>query len=727
MNDYDVAQLARLEPAYQERLGLTSAPFPPTHEDRFLYLDSERLQRLKMLQHLTEYSNLLLLIIGERGIGKTSLMQRFIREANPDWRICQVDAHTMMDADQLLLEIAKGFGLPAPPRDTEALQEVLYQQLLQLHNDNQEPILIIDDAHELPQDALEAIFLLADVEGSHGNLLRILLFCEPQINTMLERSEIRSLRDRITHTLDIPRLTEEQTAEYIYHRLAVAGLTESNPFTVKDIRHIYKLSDGVPARINETAHVLLNESEGITDPLLSDTDSFDKKRSIRMQIIVASIVSLLLAVLLFQDEINKVFNGRPDSTPAKKTEAEKQSTPSVTEKHQLVFEMPQNQTASKQANKNNLSDTPNADTEKQIKPIVREAPATAIQKPGIVQATPAAEKISITAISPTPVTTSSKPQSIIIKGKAIPQDIEVHVQWSSGEKTLQSHQVEWVSKNEVRIRLTTGVKPDHWQVLLSQGKRLSRPFAFEVVAARQKAKTTPLKKTESKKPDTFPHTPRALWDSQWIRQQPGNHFTLQLLASQNKKSLNGFVQKHAIKDFAVAFETQKNNKPLYILILGSYPDRTQATRAISQLPPSLKAITPWIRDYKSIQVLLNKPATPAKTKAKPIINHAPPETIQPGAQTAWLWSQDPGYYTLQLMSGKNENAIKSFIKQHRLKGKAVYFKSIKEHQTRFVLVFGSYPNRPAAQKAIQALPASLQKSKPWVRSFASIHGELATP
>ena len=718
MNDYDIAQLARLEPAYQERLGLTSAPFPPTHEDRFLYLDSERLQRLKMLQHLTEYSNLLLLIIGERGIGKTSLMQRFILEANPSWHICQVDAHTMMDADQLLFDIAKGFGLPAPPRDADALQDVLYRQLLQLQNENQEPILIIDDAHELPQDALEAIFLLADVEGRHGNLLRILLFCEPQINTMLERSEIQSLRDRITHTLEIPRLTEEQTAEYIHHRLAVAGLNTGTPFTLKDIHHIYKFSDGVPARINETAHILLNESEGIIDPVFSDSKGSDKKRSLRTQIIVACIIFLLLGILLFQDDINKVFDGSTDPRPAKLPETEKKHIPSEPKQNKLVFEMPQDQQPAKDIiQQDKHPETSELKTEAKTKRILRDAPATTKQETAKQPTTPVVPEMSITSISPSPVTGSHKPQTINIKGNAIPRDTEVHVQWSTGEKTLQNHQVEWLSKNEIRITLTTGVNAGHWQILLSHGSNLSKPFPFEVVAAKQKAKPATVNKQHI--------TPEKLWDSRWISQQPAHHFTLQLLASQNKDSLSGFVQQHSIKDFAVAFETQKNNKPLYVLILGSYPDRTQASRAITQLPASLKSIKPWIRDYKSIQTLLNKKTTlpPAKT----VVNQAPPVSTQSKAQTAWLWSQDPRHYTLQLMSGRNESAIKSFIKQNKLEGKAVYFKSLKDHQTRFVLVFGSYPDRSNAQSAIQKLPASLQKSKPWARNFSSIHSELPAP
>lgn len=724
MNQYDVAQLARLEPAYQERLGLTTAPFPPTHEDRFLYLDSDRLQYLKMLQHLTEYSNLLLLIIGERGIGKTSLMQRFLLEANPDWQICQIDANTMMGPDQLLYEITQGFGLAAPPRDSATLQDTLYQQLVQLQNKNQEPILIIDDAHELPLEAIEALFLLADVEGRHGILLRILLFCEPLINTMLDRPEIRSLRDRVTHSLEMPHLTEEQTAEYIHHRLTVAGMTTSNPFTLKDIHHIYKLSDGIPAKVNETCHIILNEGEGITDPLFTDANNSDKNRSFSTQYIVTTIILILLAILFFQKEINNAFN--PDAettTTVMQSATEKTAVPT---QDSLVFEMPENQASSNATKKQSptLSDQPQPtqpQLNKKTKPELSKTPTPIIEQsaeqPTEKSEKKPAPKITIASISPASLIGSRKPQTLTIKGNAIPQDTEVHVQWSSGEKTLQSHQVEWLSKNELRITLTTGLNADHWQVLLSNTHGLSQAFPFEVLAAKQKSSTKQNKKDRLS-------TPGGLWDRSWINQQPGHHLTLQLLASQNKKTLTGFAQQHSIKDFAVAFETQKNQKPLYVLILGSYPDRAQATQAMTQLPASLKTIKPWIRDYKSIQLLLNEKVT---STAKPVINLTPPVPKQHNAQTAWLWGQDPRHYTLQLMSGKNENAIKAYIKQNKLEGKAVYFKSYKDHQSRFVLVYGSYPSRSKAQTATKSLASSIQKSKPWTRTFASIHSELAAP
>lgn len=245
-------------PRYAERYGLSSAPFSSQHEDRFLYLDAERLQRLNMLEHLTRYSELLLIISGPPGIGKTALRQRFCAELDEDIVACQVEANPMMNADQLLQAVARGFGLQQPPGEPAALQEALYRHLAALHHQQKTPLLIIDDAHVLPQDALETLFNLAEAEASDGNLLRIILFSDPQIETMLQSPAIQGLRERVTHSMNIPPFDEEQTVACIRHRLNVAGLQGALPFSDRELHKIYRNSGGIPARINECAHLILN-------------------------------------------------------------------------------------------------------------------------------------------------------------------------------------------------------------------------------------------------------------------------------------------------------------------------------------------------------------------------------------------------------------------------------------------------------------------------------------
>ena len=277
-----------------------------------MYLDAERAQRLNMLQHMCRYSNLLLIVQGVHGVGKTALMQRFIQSAEPDWQVCEIAANTMIDAEQLLFQAAQGFGVRQLPQDASDLQEMLYAKVATFHHNDQIPILIIDDAHELPKDALLAIFNLADAYVNDVNLLRIILFCEPQIEKIINSKDVKALRERVTHTMEVPPLDEESTAEYLKHRMAVAGFNGGSPFTPNLVKKIFKASRGIPAQINTLAHQTLESGDIQIEQTGEQADEMlvagqDNKQG-KPAIYITMAVLLVVIVLVFQDQINSIFS-----------------------------------------------------------------------------------------------------------------------------------------------------------------------------------------------------------------------------------------------------------------------------------------------------------------------------------------------------------------------------------------------------------------------------------
>lgn len=698
MSGYNNERPDQNEPGYLSALGLNQAPFSSAHQDEFIYLNDEGKQRDATLQQLIQHGNLLLVITGEHGAGKTSLLKRFITTAMNNWSVSHVQANTMMDAHQLLASIARGFGLQVADQPATILQDTLYQFLVTIQQNDQVPVLLIDDAHELPRDALETLFTLADTETGEGSLLRIILFCEPQIEIMLESASIQPLRKRITHTLDIPALNEEQTAEYIKHRLAVSGFTGTSPFKPGDIKKIYQVSHGIPARINELAHLhLLSEEYGMTDPEILPEEftrlSFNKKR-----VIAGAVVIIIVFTGLFlQNSASKKIKNEQEQKqltiaipPAINKTLKEINKEKIIEQDDSPPELQQTQPLAK------------PDQQLQSEPLNNTTGATAIKPEPVIKA-------RIRSILPNPVTSNQNKQSILVNGDGFSQDTEVIVGWTGNKKKLDRSQISYENRNQLRIHITVGNKADDWTVQTRDpvyGE--SNIHAFKVTAAPVIGLQGPA----------------------WIKQQKPEHYTLQLLGTYNKYSLTSFAKQHTLEKDTAFFTTLRNSRNWYTLIHGYFESREAAKQAIRSLPESLQKTEPWIRRFDGIQAAIKETKTADKevpeTGDNVLNNISQPQSLDLTAHAAWLWSQNPAHYTIQLLGGHNLDALQTYMQKHQLQKQASFYRTRRDGKQWFALLYGSYPDRSKAQAAIEELPAEIRKTRPWPRPFSNIHDELSS-
>jgi len=709
MSSYEAAHHSRDEPPYLAPYGLQTAPFPSQHDDRFLYLDANRQQQLEMLRELTGYNQLLLTVIGEWGIGKTSLKQRYINTAAPDWLISEINGHPMMDAEELLSTIAQGFGFIDIPASPAELQNNLYQYLASLQHKDTIPVLVVDDAHELSQEALEALFYLSDAEASEGNLLRTILFCEPSISVMLDSTAIEPLKQRITHSMKLTPFDEQQTAEYLRHRMAVAGLEGSSPFSPTEIKRIYNASEGIPEKINETAHLVLCGDElddlDILDDITEEESTAARSLNLRHVIIGAVTILVIAAVLLWREDIRQLFNKPAATSIASVTEDNPQpsETGGAVEQEaaaektiQLGIAEPVQQATINQEVESNRAKTEETTASGTTEPV--SAAGLDEQKP--------APTLVVSAIEPDPVPASDKQQTLTLKGEGFDATTRITVEWANQRKTLLQNRLHLVNENRLDFDITVGTKPDTWVVIVRNpqtGGRATTQFVVKPVAT----------KTATPAADH----PDSLDDLAWLKRQPANHFTLQLLASPQITSLQEFVKQHDLAGKAVMFETRaKDGKPWYALAHGSYPSRQAAEQASQALPAGIK---PWIRRFASIQEGL----------ARPPVSVLPAKSVPQGNNlqdhAAWLWAQDPSHYTLQLLAGRNEQAVTQFIARHHLAGQAVFYQTTREDKPWYVLVMGSFADRARALGARDKLPADLRQQSPWPRAFSEVHADLS--
>lgn len=603
---YDTSNIDNIAPSYLASYGLTEAPFSSQQDDRFFYLNSSLSERLELLKHYTQYGNLLLLITGERGIGKSSLKQHFINNAQEEWQVCEIQSHTMMDASLLLRQVATGFNITEPPLEPAVLFEVLSEQLEHMHQQSTVPILIIDDAHELPQDALQALLYLAEHHSDQHTALRIILFCEPEIETMLEDPAIHSLKARVTHQMELSPLDEAQTAEYLRYRLAVAGLDGTSPFTPRLVNKIFNASEGIPSKINEYAHQnLLNDSE----PFISDERELDDEPAhnptpfnLRNTMLIGFAVVAVITVLFFQDSINALFeesNGViVENNTIQIEDADTKNAPEVVAIEKAVIET---KTVEEKTIEINLNDDVTLKSNE-------EKTKTATE--------PTQEKINsvqLTSVNPNPVPSSKQRQIISISGSGFHKRQKVKVSWTGKEKILADTQVNITSDNYMNLILNTGTKADTWTVTVIDTllNTESNTINFDVVTAEKEtaAKQDKIIKqekattTKTKKPlvstSLAARQKNGLYGQKWIKQQNKNHFTLQLLGTHNKNTLPSYLKKFALKNDAATFKSTRNNKDWFTLVYGHYSTKTAAQNAAKQLPKGV--VKPWIRSFASIQ------------------------------------------------------------------------------------------------------------------------------
>lgn len=720
MTDYRPDKLERVEPLYMQQYGLHSAPFSPIHEDRFLFLDVARQEKLNLLAHMVQYSNLLLIVMGENGIGKTSLLQRFVSMAQTDWRICQITANTMMDAEQLMFAAAQGFGLQQLPQDATQLQEMLYARLAALHRQEQTPILIIDEAQTLPKEALLAIFHLADSQVEEGGLIRIILSCEPQIDKILQSKEVRPLRERVTHTMELAAFEEDGIAEYLKHRMAVAGFSGITPFSPKIVKKIFKESQGLPAKINEQAHLFLERGEAAMPDVAAVLPPPTSPRSNPRTLVWITLGALVvIGVLVYQDQINQLF-APPANAPVTSGNHPEEiaAAPTPTPQQKIIPLVPNTPVTSQ----------PDATVLSQSSVTV-----TPTSKPNLVVSTPEPLPpitVDIRSLEPAALTLSNKTQLLIISGQGFTPDSQVNMAWSGHQKTLASDQVKIINTNEIHVNITTGNKPDMWSVQVIDPKfGKSKRVEFAVGEQKQPATLT-----------TAPTIDNNILNESWVRTQSPLHYTVQLFSSNTLPGAKNFISQHKLDKNTALIHSVSKGKHWYSVLHGSFVSETAANKAITQLPAGVRKTKPWVRRFDGIQTSL---VATASAKTSTTSTPQPTSKIKPTAAAkavaqvnstsltqheAQLWSQDPRHFTLQLLVSQQEKNADRFIKKYPLlHTKAAYFHS--QHNTRelYTVVWGDFVTHDQAEAAIKQLPVELRQVKPRVRTYASIHAEMKKP
>ena len=236
---------------YETFYGLKDRPFHLAPDPRFLYLtDRQKAAFAHLLESLDDRAPVVVLT-GEIGTGKTTFCRSLLEKLPKDTRVATVQNPGLSSHD-LLQDICEGFGLPASSSSSGAagLIDDLQAFLTEQHRAGHRCVAAIDEAQNLPEEALMQIRALTDLEAEDGALLQVLLVGQNQLDDLLEAPGLRGLNQRVVARYHLDFLSHEETLKYVAFRLRVAGAAGGVRFSQPAIKAVYRFSGGTPRVIN---------------------------------------------------------------------------------------------------------------------------------------------------------------------------------------------------------------------------------------------------------------------------------------------------------------------------------------------------------------------------------------------------------------------------------------------------------------------------------------------
>jgi len=262
---------------YLQHFKLTKQPFSLTPNTEFYCELPAHREALDVIMLGLQHDEGFIKIVGEVGTGKTLICRLLLNTLDANYVTAYIP-NPAQTSDSLRLSLAFELGLtPEKSISQYQLLDAINRRLLELNQAGKNTVLIIDEAQALPDDCLEAIRLLTNLETEKKKLLQVVLFGQPELNTKLDQASLRQLKQRITFSYTLQPLNKADFEMYLFHRLATAGYTYGSIFTHRAKKHLYRASRGLPRLLNILCHKAMLVSYGRGLPIV---DAHSVKRAI---------------------------------------------------------------------------------------------------------------------------------------------------------------------------------------------------------------------------------------------------------------------------------------------------------------------------------------------------------------------------------------------------------------------------------------------------------------
>ena len=257
---------------YLEHFGLREAPFNITPDTGFYFESPSHQEALNTLLVALRSGTGFIKVTGEVGTGKTLLCRKLLNQLDDDIVTAWLP-NPCLNPNALRMAFAEELGLEFPRNlGQHRLLKLITDRLLELAAAGRQVVLLIDEAQALPDETLEAVRLLTNLETEKEKLLLVVLFGQPELDARLEQPRIRQLKQRIIFSYRLRPLTRAETRAYVQHRLAAAGRAATDLFAPRALRRLHRASRGIPRLINILGHKALMSAFGIGTQRVSDRD-----------------------------------------------------------------------------------------------------------------------------------------------------------------------------------------------------------------------------------------------------------------------------------------------------------------------------------------------------------------------------------------------------------------------------------------------------------------------
>jgi MSHA biogenesis protein MshM len=301
---------------YLNHFGMHEQPFTITPDTSFFFPYGCYMEAYNVLVVALRSGEGFIKVTGEVGTGKTLLCRKLMSTLGKDFEVAYIP-NPHLQPEELIMALAEELGIPVDATfGQHHLLKLINYRLMALASAGKQIVLCLDEAQTIPDESLEYLRLLTNLETEKKKLLQIVLFGQPELNARLNSTSFRQLRQRITFSYDLPPIDWKGFNAYIGYRLFKAGY-RGRLFMPDAVSELYKKSRGIPRLVNILCHKSLMAAYGLGHQTINrkhiklavrDTESIQTWKYTRSPRLVYEILAIMAVITMLIGIVSSTHN-----------------------------------------------------------------------------------------------------------------------------------------------------------------------------------------------------------------------------------------------------------------------------------------------------------------------------------------------------------------------------------------------------------------------------------